>query len=359
MAAKPMSNILLLLVLVLHVAIILWIGIDSAVAFSYFISPNSISTASYISWPITVSDDGDPSSTSGSYTTTRHSYRIEPRSITYDKCMTFLSNHIMAFDRPNKDSLGFHSSSSSSYLPDGLTSGLAQPTISLSLDTKNYTWTTHIPEPIFYEYVLNFANVNEPRTNWRPLFVQTLQPLLASLMEQNPTVEHVIQEINQFLWSALSNKEQQSIQFQSGQTPLIMDPMSILAYGYASCTGLSILLVNALRAAGIPARLAGTSAWNGNPENGNHSWIEFYGSDHKWHIMESLPASGSTSPNLLDPCQWWFCNPEKIHGTSFSAAKLVWNSSSKQHFPMAWDPSNHMVPGEDRTDFMNELCSEC
>lgn len=353
-----MNMAIILLLVVQHVAIILWIAIDPVVALSYFLSPNSISTASYISWPITVSDDGDSNPTSGSFTTTHLSYRTEPRSITYEKCKTFLSKHLMAFDRPNKETLGFHSSTSS-HLPDGLNTGLVQPTILLSLDTKNYTWTTHIPESIFYEYVLNFANVNEPRTNWRPLFVQALQPLLTPLMEQNPPVEHVIQEINRFIWKAISNKEEQSIQFHSGQTPMIMDPMSVITFGYASCTGLSILLVNALRAAGIPARLAGTSAWNGNPENGNHSWIEFYGSDHKWHIMESLPASGNESPNLLDPCQWWFCNPEKIYGTSFSAAKLVWTTSSKKYFPMAWDTDNHMVPGEDRTDFMYELCSEC
>ncbi len=143
-----------------------------------------------------------------------------------------------------------------------------------------------------------------------------------------------------------------------------MDPMSVLTFGYGSCTGVSIVLINALRAAGIPARLAGTSAWNDNPDNGNHSWIEFFRSDHKWHIhiMESLPASGGDgiSPtNIWDPCQWWFCKPDKVRGTTtFSAAKLVW-MTSQQHFPMAWDPNNRMVPGEDRTNFMIELCSKC
>ena len=42
----------------------------------------------------------------------------------------------------------------------------------------------------------------------------------------------------------------------------------------ASCTGLSVLLVDALRAAGIPARFAGTPAWH--DDRGNHSWVEVW-----------------------------------------------------------------------------------
>jgi transglutaminase-like putative cysteine protease len=54
------------------------------------------------------------------------------------------------------------------------------------------------------------------------------------------------------------------------QVIVIMDPMFVLTFGYGNCTGISIVLFNALRAAGIPARLAGTSAWNDNLDNGNH-----------------------------------------------------------------------------------------
>jgi hypothetical protein len=49
----------------------------------------------------------------------------------------------------------------------------------------------------------------------------------------------------------------QNITFKSDQTPEIMSPSQVIAAGYASCTGLSIFLVNALRSVGIPARLAG------------------------------------------------------------------------------------------------------
>lgn len=48
-----------------------------------------------------------------------------------------------------------------------------------------------------------------------------------------------------------------NITFKSNQTPDIMSPSQVIAAGYASCTGLAIFLVNACRAVGIPARVAG------------------------------------------------------------------------------------------------------
>lgn len=47
------------------------------------------------------------------------------------------------------------------------------------------------------------------------------------------------------------------LHFVPDQTPEIMSVEQVLAKGYASCTGLSIFLVNACRAVGIPARIAG------------------------------------------------------------------------------------------------------
>ena len=53
--------------------------------------------------------------------------------------------------------------------------------------------------------------------------------------------------------------------------------------GMASCTGLSILLVDALRSVGIPARFAGTASWH--DDRGNHSWTEVR-LDDGWHFTE-------------------------------------------------------------------------
>ena len=49
-------------------------------------------------------------------------------------------------------------------------------------------------------------------------------------------------------------------------------PVQTWAAGHASCTGLSIFLISALRSVGIPVRLAGTPAWV--LTDGNHDWVE-------------------------------------------------------------------------------------
>lgn len=286
----------------------------------------------------------------------------QPRKAAEIELYQYLYSNMMSFDIPNAESIGFHSHPSDKDLPDGLSSGIVEPTISLALDAKQkYPWASHVPKNIYFEYVGGYASVNEARNNWRPLFHDTLQDIIQPLISNstlaaNVTVEQVIQELNQNMWDKFNTKKK--IYFRSGQTPLIYDPMSILSFGYASCTGLSIVLIDALRTFGIPARLAGTPAWNGKKENGNHSWVEFFGSDSKWHIMESKPASNGKDDDLFDPCQWWFCNEDRVQGTHFYSARLE-RSNDGSSFPLAWDPSNNAVSGVDRTEFMKDLCSQC
>ena len=66
------------------------------------------------------------------------------------------------------------------------------------------------------------------------------------------------QIINRDLWGLFGPEP---IYFKPDQTPEIMAPSQVIKAGYASCTGLSILLASACRAAGVPARVAGTRSW--------------------------------------------------------------------------------------------------
>jgi len=328
----------------------------------------------------TTNSSNDIISTSNTTTTTSNDsfiiwspQEIQSRSDAEKELYNYLYKNIMSFDVPNAQSLGFHNGDdpNDENLPDGLSDGIVAHTISLSLDARQiYPWTFHIPKKIYFEYVGGFANVNESRNNWRPLFKDVVDDLLQPMWwpfqhgqdeaTVHSSVEDVVKHINEKLWDQFHTKTGKPIYFQSGQTPLIYDPMSIISFGYASCTGLSIFLIDALRTAGIPARLAGTPAWNGKKENGNHSWVEFYGSDSQWHIMEAKPASGGGSKevDLWDPCQWWFCNPGRTEHTNFYAARLD-RSDATVVFPLAWDSKNDGVMGEDRTDFMRDLCSQC
>ena len=139
---------------------------------------------------------------------------------------------------------------------EGLPHGLVGTNVRLAVDAKSYPWTNQIPEDIFMEYVVPFVNLNEPRTNWRPLLTASLEPTVKRLLKQHSDnhkldMKDVVHAVNSNLWKALGG-----IGFKEQQTPLIFDPMSTIAYKYASCSGLSILFVNALRSVGVPARIA-------------------------------------------------------------------------------------------------------
>ena len=246
-------------------------------------------------------------------------------------------------------------------LPDGLSDGIVNRTVHLALQTKrDYVWADNVPRHIFYEYILSFACTNEARTNWRPLFTDVVKKLINDANDVQQ-VEDVVELISKELWSALSPNPEKPIHFVAGQTPLIFDPMSVIAYGYASCTGMSIVLVFALRAAGIPARLVGTPAWNGDVEKGNHNWVEVYTHNDnysekgEWRILE-----GNGDSLQKDPCERWFCNSGRFDGnTRVFAARLDRTLSDGAFFPLAWDTANHDVPAEDRTDWYTETCSKC
>lgn len=219
---------------------------------------------------------------------------------------------------------------------------------------KNFSWAAQVPEDVWMDYVVPYANVNEARSNWRPLLFDAL-----SLSDDQKSLSEVAVLVNERVWSAL--RPEKPIYFKSSQTPLIFDTMSAIAFGFASCTGLSILYVDALRSVGVPARLVGTPAWHGKAADGNHNWVEIWlgpkaglkGGD--WTFIEGSPAG--PGEKLLEPCDKWFCNPSHFDGhTETYAAKF---KKGGLHYPMSWDLANHGIPGINQTDFYNEICGKC
>lgn len=112
-----------------------------------------------------------------------------------------------------------------------------------------HSWARDVPEEIFLNNVLPYANLDEERdfTTWRPMFHALFSPLVAPAK----SITEAAQILNRHIWSFWG------IYFKPQQTPEIMSPTQTIRAGYASCTGLSIFLVNACRAVGIPARVAG------------------------------------------------------------------------------------------------------
>merc|ERR1711879_1101771 len=139
--------------------------------------------------------------------------------------------------------------------------------------------------------------------------------------------------------------------------------MSTITFGYASCTGVSILFVDALRSVGVPARLVGTPAWNGKPERGNHNWVEIWLGNGKglagedWTFIEATPAG--PGEKLDNPCDKWFCNKQHFDGATETFSAQFNRHSNSTIYPMAWDLSNRQIPGVDRSSFYNSLCQKC
>ena len=306
-------------------------------------------------------------------TVERETYQctIQTREDAEKTCMSFLRNNIMPFDEPFLETIGF-SRSDDDVDTDGLGNGLVKPTVSLALDAKiRYKWTDDLPPDVFFNYVLNYANLNEARTNWRPLLVDALkfnesdlyqESLDVKTAESTLDISSVTTWVNKYLWTRLARREDQPIYFKSSQTPLIFDPMSTIAFGYASCTGTSILFSNALRAIGVPARVVGTPAWYGNRTQGNHNWVEVFvptaNGGWEWKFLEPSPALPGVDTLDNDPCGRWFCNRSRFPSSKVFAATLS-PSNAETYFPLAWEWDCHDVPAVDRTEYYARICCSC
>ena len=109
----------------------------------------------------------------------------------------------------------------------------------------------------------------------------------------------------------------------------------------ATCTGLSIMLVEACRAVGVPARVAGIASWPGR--GGNHTWVEVW--DDGWHFV------GAAEPDEKGLDHAWFVGDaaKAIKGSPRSAIYAVTYRTTGAFFPMVWNRSDR-VPAEDVTD---------
>ena len=250
------------------------------------------------------------------------------------------------------------------YSVDGLDMGIASVGVNSSMDAKmKYPWAHDVASAMYFEYNTAYCVVNEARNNWRPFVSSYAQPLVQDLLEcaengEEVTISDVVNAVNKGLWEVMANNEEQTpIYFKAGQTPLIFDALSTYAFGYASCTGISILLVNALRAVGLAARLAGTPEWHSDPTQGNHNWVEVF-DGKSWRIIEGLPAAQGEV--LEDPCSIWFCDKDHFtNGTTHIYASRFDKFDAGTYYHAAWDIKNTDIPGEDRTAWYTETCTRC
>jgi transglutaminase-like putative cysteine protease len=183
-----------------------------------------------------------------------------------------------------------------------------------------------IPEDVFRDYVLPYAFLDEERDRWRPLLYRRF----AEIARRSASVADCVATLNREVFTQLG------VTYHPTRRP--HDNQSVqesIAAGFASCTGLSILLAAACRAVGLPARLVGTPLWTDG--SGNHTWVEVW--DHgEWHFV------GASEPGPYD-LTWFNDRARSVrleqpeHGVY--AARYT---SSDTHFPLAWSPADVTIP---------------
>jgi len=193
-------------------------------------------------------------------------------------------------------------------------------------------WGRQVPKDIFLNDVLPYASVNERRDQWRRDFYARFLPMVEGCTNASLAAAR----LNQKVFPAIK------VHYSTRRPKADQSPYESIEAGMASCTGLSILLIDACRAVGIPARFAGTPLWTN--KSGNHSWVEIW--DNGWHFTGAAEPSG----DLLDRA--WFVgrartaqrdNPiHAIYAASFKKTPLL--------FPLVWDQHVDYVHAVNVTD---------
>lgn len=212
-----------------------------------------------------------------------------------------------------------------------LKAGFLIKNVKFAYQTRRKTpWGSIIPKDVFLNDVLPYANVNERRDDWRQDFYQRF---LARAVEKG-SIEKAALDLNKYAFKAIG------VIYDGEKRPKPdQSPYESMDAKYASCTGLSILLVDALRSVGIPARLVGVMLWREG--GGNHTWVEVW--DGKWHYL------GAQESEAYD--QAWFSDKaaeadvenykNRIYAVSFLKTDVK--------FPAAWDDEIDYIPAEDVT----------
>ncbi|MFZ1290452.1 MAG: transglutaminase-like domain-containing protein [Melioribacteraceae bacterium] len=199
-------------------------------------------------------------------------------------------------------------------------------------------WRNQIPKEIFLNYILPYANLHERRDNWREEFFNKFFPLVKNL---NSTSVASL-KLNKEIW------EMENVHYSTKRPKADQSPYESIDAGIASCTGLSILLIDICRAVGIPARFVGVPLWKDH--SGNHSWVEIW--DNGWHFIGAAEESPldqtwfGERAILSDDTNWKY----SIYASSFKKTNVI--------FPPLFDSTATYVYADIVTDFYNKKLLE-
>ncbi len=201
---------------------------------------------------------------------------------------------------------------------------LLMDNLRLALQSRTeFPWGPSISDDLFLNDVLPYAVLDETRENWRPMLLELTRPIV----KDATTISEAAQAINRELYNKIN------VHYNTGRKRPNASPSESIEQGRATCTGLTILFVDACRSVGIPARAAGVAKWH--DDRGNHTWPELWdgqswrftgadeydaqGFDRGWFVSDASQAK-SLAEGDIDHAVW--ATSWKATGHAFP---LVWN----------------------------------
>jgi transglutaminase-like putative cysteine protease len=193
-------------------------------------------------------------------------------------------------------------------------------------------WHDAVSEELFLSDVLPYVCTTEARDPWRAKLAELCKPLVAECR----TPGEAALALNEKLFPLVK------VRYDTARRRPDQSPAETMKSGIATCTGLSILLVDACRSVGVPARVVGTPMWANM--RGNHTWVEAWDGD--WHFL------GAAEPDKAGLDHGWFLHDASqakrdeprhaIYATSFRQTGLA--------FPMVWSRDDDSVQAVNVTD---------
>lgn len=193
-------------------------------------------------------------------------------------------------------------------------------------------WRDRIDVELFRDAILPYANVSEKRERWRAVLRERCLPLVADAASPAEAAAR----LNNAIW------EEFGVRYSTERARADQGPLESIESGLASCTGLSVLLIDACRAVGVPARFAGVPLWSDG--SGNHSWVEIW--DDGWHF------TGAYEPTGMELDRAWFEGKAAAavrDDPRYAVYAVTWRATPLS-FPMVWKPEDTSVRAVNVTD---------
>jgi poly(3-hydroxybutyrate) depolymerase len=222
------------------------------------------------------------------------------------------------------------------YLPKGDLASLPPEAlaknVALAYEARaSVPWGAKLPDDVFLDAVLPHASLTEPRDPMRSEFFARYLPLVKDCL----TPGAAACRINEHLF------KDYHVTYNTRRLRTDQCSRESIAQGMATCTGLSVMLVEACRAVGVPARVAAIASWPGR--GGNHTWAEVW--NDGWHFV------GAAEPDAAGLDHAWFAG-DAAKAVKDSPKNAVWALTYRatgEHAPLKWDPAAR-VNGENVSD---------